>query len=111
LLVGCGQIVGDDTLTRNTRITLMDWHISGLWVINSPVAWVRVDNYNNCPIKDITFQYSTYDAQGHPLDVGTYNIEAKVGARNRKEFIELYLGLVDLYSERLKVKLLSVSRG
>lgn len=109
LLSGCGgQPPGCDQLTRYTRLDLMDWHIAGLWVINCPVAWVKVANYNPVPIKDITFQYSTYDINGRPLDKGTFTIEGTVPANSTKHFIELYLGLVDLYSERLDIKLISV---
>ena len=93
----------------------MDWHISGFWVINCPVAWLRVTNYNTVPIKDVTVEYTTYDAEGHKLDHGTYLIDYTtdhpVGPHDSKNFIELYLGLVDLYSSRLSVKLLSVSRA
>jgi hypothetical protein len=101
----------DGGLTANTRCELIDWHITGLWVINCPVAWIRVTNYNNQAIKDITFQYNTYDANGRPLDEGTFTIEGTVPPGQVKNFIELYLGLVDLYSERLSIKLISVSSG
>ncbi len=89
----------------------MDWHIAGLWVINCPVVWVRVYNYNEVPIKEITFEYSTYTEDGRTLDKGTFTIEGSVGAHNTKNFVELYVGLVDLYSQRLNVKLLSVKRA
>src|SRR5262249_32637130 len=98
-------------LTRNSSVRLMDWHVSGLWVINCPVAWIRVDNYNDTPIKEITFQYNTYDTNGKPLNQGTYTIEGSVAPHSSKNFIELYLGLVDLYSERLSVKVISVHGG
>ena len=102
---------GDEQATRYTRADLMDWHISGLWVINSPVAWIRVTNYNLVPIKEITVQYDTYDSAGKHLDTGTFTIEGQVPPQQSKNFIELYLGLVDLYSERLSIKLLSVKRA
>lgn len=95
-------------LTRSTSLVLMDWHISGLWVINSPVAWVRVFNNSDVPITEVTFEYSTFDNYGKPLDKGTFTIEGTIPPRCHKDFIELYLGLVDLYSEHLSVRLLSV---
>ena len=98
-------------LTANTRLELVDWHISGLWVINSPVAWIRVNNYNRVPIHDITLEYRSFNAEGKPLDQGTFTIEGTVPPGETKNFIELYLGLVDLYTERLSVKLLSVKRA
>jgi len=98
-------------LTRNTSMQLMDWHVAGLWVINCPVAWVRVANHNDKPIKELTFQYNTYDITGKPLNEGTYTIEGSVPANSTKDFIELYIGLVDLYSERLTIKLASVHPG
>ena len=107
----------DSALTAQTTATLMDWHISGLWVINSPVAWVRINNNSPYPIKEITFEYRTYSADGKPLDVGTYTIEdhrgksAVVGPHSAGNFIELYLGVVNLESERLTIKLLSVKRA
>lgn len=54
--------------SANTRLELIDWHVSGLWVINSPVAWVKVTNYNNVPIHEITMEYQTFDTNGKPLD-------------------------------------------
>lgn len=111
-LSACTSLLGGDAgLTQRTYFELVDWHISGLWVINCPVAWVRVANYNEVPIKNITFQYDTYDYDGTHLDHGTYTVEDSVPPRTVKNFIELYLGLVNLHSERLSVKLLSVSRG
>lgn len=92
-------------------MALMDWHVSGLWVINCPVAWIKVTNYNNVPIHDITLQYNTYDSNGKPLDQGTFTIEGTVYPMESKNFIELYLGLVDLHSDRLSINLLSVKRA
>lgn len=108
-LHGCAPAPGDPHLTENTVIQLVDWHITGLWVINCPVAWVRVTNYNAVPIKDVTFQYNTYTQDGHPLDEGTFTIEGEVPAGHTKSFIELYLGLVNLHSEKLSIRLSSVS--
>ncbi len=108
-LSGCDTLAGGDTqLTSQTYFELVDWHISGFWVINCPVAWVRVKNFNPVPIKEITFQYNTYDADGTPLDQGTYTIEGSVPPNSVKNFIELYVGMVNLHSDKLSVKLLSV---
>src|ERR1700722_5047492 len=79
LLCGCGAgIGGDSDLTKRTYMELVDWHVSGLWVINSPVAWIRVFNYNSVPIHNIIFQYNTFDSDGTPLDQGNYTIEESV---------------------------------
>lgn len=101
----------DEAISQRTQIVLMDWHVAGFWVINSPVAWVRVYNYNQVPIKDITFQYNTFDEEGHPLNQGTFTIEGTVPPMTSKNFIELYLGLVDLPSQRLSIKILSARRA
>jgi nucleotide-binding universal stress UspA family protein len=98
----------DEQLTHMTSASLIDWHVSGLWVINSPVAWVRITNYNSVPIKEVTLSYTTYNAAGHPLDTGTYEIDGTVAPHTTRNFVELYLGLVSLESERLSIKLLSV---
>jgi hypothetical protein len=112
MVCGCGTAVGGDAeLTKQTYMELVDWHVSGLWVINSPVAWIRVLNYNSVPIHNISFQYNTFDADGTPLDEGTYNIEDTVQPGQTRNFIELYLGVVNLHSEKLNVKLLAVSRA
>lgn len=111
-LCGCASAPrGDQALTANTHLELVDWHITGLWVINCPVAWFRVHNYNSVPIKDVTLQYNTYDFDGKPLDQGVYTIEGEVPPGNSKNFIEQYIGLVHLHSDKLSVKLLSVSPG
>lgn len=111
-LTACEPVDPDhDVLVSNTKLELVDWHVSGLWVINSPVAWIRVTNYNPVPIHDITLEYQTFAADGRPLDKGTFTIEGTVpGDGTTKNFIELYLGLVDLYSEKLTCKLISVKR-
>ncbi len=101
----------EQQLLSNTRLELVDWHISGLWVINSPVAWIRVTNYNPVPIHNITLEYRSFTTDGKPLDKGTFTIEGTVPAGETKNLIELYLGLVDLYTERLSCKLLSVKRA
>jgi hypothetical protein len=101
----------DATLLRNTYCELVDWHITGLWVINCPVAWVRVANYNSRPIKDVKLKYTTYDFQGTPLDTGTYALEGDVAPGSVKNFIEQYLGLVSLHSEKLSIQVIGVSQG
>jgi hypothetical protein len=109
VLNGCATESGDVALTKKVIFELVDWHISGFWVINCPVAWVRIANYNNVPIKDITFEYDTFDVDGKPLDKGTYTLEGEVEPGAVKNFIEQYLGLVSLPSDKLSVKLISVS--
>lgn len=109
VLGGCSSVGNDPQLTQNTVLVMVDWHITGLWIINCPVAWVRVTNNNAVPIKDITFQYNTYNFEGKPLDEGTFTIEDEVPPGTTKNFIELYLGMVDLHSDKLSVKLLSVA--
>ncbi len=110
-LCGCQTLAGGDPqLTSQTYFELVDWHISGLWVFNCPVAWVRVKNFNPVPIKEITLQYNTYDFDGTPLDEGTYTIEGSVPPNSVRNFIELYLGPVNLHSDKLSVKLLSVKQ-
>lgn len=109
-LQGCAPaLTGDANLTSHANLELVDWHISGLWIINCPVAWVRVANYNQVPIHDIVLQYNTYDYEGKPLDEGTFTIEESVAPGTTRNFIELYLGLVSLHSDKLSIKLLSVS--
>lgn len=106
---------GDPELTKNVRLELVDWHISGLMVINSPVAWVRVTNYNPVAIKDITFDYDTYDEEGKPLDHGSFTIQDPVYHTvypgEVRDFIELYIGLVNVRTEALRINLVSVARG
>lgn len=110
-LTSCAGPESDSELTKNTYIELVDWHVSGLWVINCPVAWIRVANYNRVPVKDVTIEYDTYDYSGALLNKGTYTFEGSVAAASMKNFIEQYLGCVDLHSDKLSVKLLSVSKG
>lgn len=112
ILTGCEAIDPEaEQIAANTRIQLVDWHISGLWVINSPVAWVRVSNFNDVPIHEINFEYDTFAADGKPLNKGDFTIEGTVPAHTTKNFIELYLGLVDLYTERLSIKLKHARRA
>jgi hypothetical protein len=111
-LTSCAQQTPEDVeLAKHTNLELVDWHISGLWVINSPVAWIRVTNYNNVPIHEITFEYKAANLDGQELSRGTYTIEGTVQPNGTtKNFIEQYLGLVDLYTEKLSVKLISVKK-
>lgn len=109
---GCSpELIGDAALTQNVRLELVDWHISGLWVINCPVCWLRVENYNHVPITDITVSYVTYDFDGKPLDKGKYTIDGTVGPGAVKNFIEQYIGLVSLESDKISIKLDSVRGG
>ncbi|HEY9786421.1 MAG TPA: hypothetical protein V6D17_13520 [Candidatus Obscuribacterales bacterium] len=98
-------------LTRNTYVELVDWHIAGLWVINCPVAWIRVANYNQVPVKDIRIKYYTYDFDGKLLNEGDFMIEDSVPPGTVRNFIEQYLGLVDLHSDKLSIKMVGVSGG
>ncbi|MBX3072897.1 hypothetical protein KF707_10015 [Candidatus Obscuribacterales bacterium] len=117
LFVGTIHGPPDEELKRNVHLELVDWHIVGLWVINSPCCWVRVANYNDVPIKNITIRYKTFGYRGEPLDVGTYTLSGAqasdyvVKPRSVKNFIEQYIGLVALESDMLSVELLSVERG
>lgn len=90
---------------------LVDWHVSGLWVINCPVAWIRVFNRNHVPIKNPKISYQTFDWEGKPLSSGTYVLEGEIPAGMVKNFIEQYLGLVDLHSDKLSVSYIGVERG
>jgi uncharacterized protein YcfL len=110
-LSACGGNHGNPELTRNTTIELVDWHITGLWVINCPVAWVRVTNYNSVPIKDVTFKYYVYDENGVKKNEGDFTCEGVVMPNTKKNFIELYLGVTDLHSDRLMLKLVSVDEA
>jgi len=111
-LLGCGAPPADLALTKNTYLEMVDWHVTGFWVINAPVVWVRVANYNNVPIKEITFEYDTYDYANKHLTHDTYTIpDSSVAPGSMKNFIEQYLGLVDLNSQKLSVKLVSVQHG
>jgi hypothetical protein len=101
----------DGALLRNTYCELVDWHITGLWVFNCPVAWVRVVNYNSVPVKDIKLKFVTYDLAGNPLDNGVFLMEGEVPPGGVKNFIEQYLGFVNLHSEKLSVQVVGVTRG
>lgn len=103
----------DSTLTKNVRLELLDWHVSGLWVINSPVCWFKVYNYNNQPVTDITIDYQTFDFDGKPLDKGTYTLldsgePSVVQANSPKNCAEQYIGIVSLESDKLSCQLKGV---
>lgn len=95
-------------LAKNVYLELVDWHIVGLWVINCPVCWVRVANYNDVPVKDIKLKYTTYGYEGQKLTEGFYTLEYSVPPGSVKNFIEQYVGLVDLESDMLSIELASV---
>lgn len=107
---------GDAELTRNVHLELVDWHIVGLWVMNCPCCWIRVANYNNVPVKNVRIRYKTFGYRGELLTEGTYTLsgakseDAVVKAGSVKNFIEQYIGLVDLESDMLQVELISVDR-
>lgn len=116
-LTSCGLPEGDPELAKNVKIELVDWHIVGLWVINCPVCWIRVTNYNSVPITNICFKYTTYSYDGRILTEGHYTMDKEddvvqpFGAyANPKNFIEQFIGLVDLESDMLKIELVSVSQ-
>ena len=112
LLSSCGGEMGTDPeLSKNVRMELVDWHISGLWVINCPVAWIRVFNYNNVAVKNPKCSYTTYDWEGKPLSSGTYVMEGECPPGQVKNFIEQYLGLVDLHSDKLLINYVGVERN
>jgi hypothetical protein len=108
---------GDPELTKNVHLELVDWHIVGLWVINSPCCWIRVANYNNVPVKNVTIRYKTFGYRGEMLNESTYTLsgatpaDAVVKAGSVKNFIEQYIGLVALESDMLSVELVSVERA
>jgi hypothetical protein len=111
---GCSpELLLDPELSKNVRIELIDWHVSGLWVINSPVCWFRVYNYNAKPITDITINYETFDFEGKPLDKGTYTLldagePSVVQANSPKSCVEQYIGIVSLESDKLSCTLKGV---
>jgi len=107
------ELMLDPELTKNVRVELLDWHVSGLWVINSPVCWFKVYNYNNVPITDITVTYQTFDFDGKVLDKGTYTLldagePAVVQANSPKNCVEQYVGIVSLESDKLSTALKGV---
>lgn len=117
-LVGCvGHGPGDAELTKNVHLELVDWHIVGLWVMNCPCGWIRVANYNKVPVKNVRIRYKTFGYNGEQLNESTYILsgatpaDGTVKAGGVKNFIEQYIGLVDLESDMLSVELISVDRA
>ena len=113
-ITGCSpELLLDPEMSKNVRLELVDWHVSGLWVINSPVCWFRVSNYNNRPVTDVTITYETLDFDGKSLDKGTYTIldsgePTVIPANGLKNCAEQYIGIVSLESDKLSVKLKGV---
>ena len=111
-----GHGPGDRELAKNVHLELVDWHIVGLWVMNCPCCWIRVANYNDVPVKNVCIRYKTFGYNGEQLSEGTYTLsgatpaDATVKAGSVKNFIEQYIGLVDLESDMLQVELVSVDR-
>ncbi len=117
-LSGCiGHGPGDPELTKNIHLELVDWHIVGLWVMNCPCGWVRVANYNKVPVKNVRVRFKTFGYNGEQLNESTYILsgatpaDGTVKAGGVKNFIEQYMGLVDLESDMLSVELVSVDRA
>jgi hypothetical protein len=107
------ELLLDPEATKNVRLELVDWHVSGLWVINSPVCWFRVLNYNNKPVTDVTISYETFDFEGKILDRGTFTLldsgePAVIPANGLKNCAEQYIGIVSLESDKLSCKLKGV---
>lgn len=112
LLASCGAEAGTDpNLSKNIYFELVDWHVSGLWVINCPVAWMRIYNYNHVAVKNPKVAYWTYDFEGKVINSGTYTMEGDIGPGEVRNFIEQYLGLVDLHSDKLAVRFIGVEAG
>ena len=104
-LSGCSvQVLGDDQLARNVYVELVDWHISGLWIINSPVCWIRAVNYNNVPVKDVRIRFKTFGYNGEVLSSGTYTLEGTIGPGGVKNYMEQSIGVVDLESDMLSIE-------
>lgn len=99
---------GDPRLSKNVYVELVDWHIVGLWVINCPCCWIRVTNYNNVPIKNVRIRYKTFGFNGELLTQDYFTIDGHVGAGESKNFIEQYIGNVDLESDSLIIEIVSV---
>lgn len=105
-LSSCGaHTVGSIELAKNVYVELVDWHISGLWIFNCPVCWVRVVNYNNVPIKEVRIRFKTFGYNGQELSSGTYTMEGTIGARSVKNFVEQTVGVVDLESDMISIEL------
>jgi hypothetical protein len=102
----------DQLLSSNVRCELVDWHPAGAFgLIRCPIAWIRITNYNNVPIKHVKIQFATYDIGGELLNKDVYEIEGEVAPGSVQNFTEQYLGLVNTHSEKLGVTLASVDRA
>lgn len=97
--------VGNAELARNVYVELVDWHVSGLWIFNTPICWIRVVNYNDVPVKDVRVRFKTFGYNGELLSNGTYTMEGTIGPRSVKNFVEQTVGLVDLESDMLSIEL------
>jgi len=94
------------------RCELVDWHPANAFgVIRCPIAWIRITNYNNVPVKHVKVQFTTYDITGELLNKDTYELEGEVPPGSVQNFTEQYLGLVSTHSEKLGVILASVDRA
>jgi len=96
---------GNAELSRNVYVELVDWHISGLLVFNTPICWIRVVNYNNVPVKDVRIKFKTFGYNGQQLSDGTYTMEGTIGPRSVKNYVEQTVGLVDVESDMLSIEL------
>ncbi len=109
MLSGCTERkLASFELSKNVHVELIDWHIAGLWIINCPVCWVRVSNYNNVPVKEVCIRFRTFGYDGKVLSEGTYTMEGTVGPVSVKNFMEQTVGVVDIESDMLSVDLVSV---
>jgi hypothetical protein len=102
--------VGSKELARNVYVELVDWHVSGLWIFNTPICWIRVVNYNNVPVKDVRVRFKTFGYNGEQLSNGTYTMEGSVGPRSVKNFVEQTVGLCDIESDMLSIELDAVEK-
>ncbi len=108
---GCTNLSpGNRDLAKNVHVELVDWHISGLMIFNTPVCWIRVCNYNSVPVKDVRVKYKTFGYNGQILSEGTYTMEGTVGPRSVKNFVEQTVGLVDLESDMLSIEMDAVEQ-
>jgi hypothetical protein len=106
LTAGCTtHTIGNAELARNVYVELVDWHVSGLWIFNTPICWIRVVNYNDVPVKDVRVRFKTFGYNGELLSNGTYTMEGSVGPRSVKNFVEQTVGLVDIESDMLSIEL------
>ncbi|MBX9671101.1 MAG: hypothetical protein K2X93_26160 [Candidatus Obscuribacterales bacterium] len=106
VLSSCGaHTIGSVELGKKVYVELVDWHISGLWIFNCPICWIRVVNYNDVPVKEVRVRFKTFGYNGQELSEGTYTMEGTIGARSVKNFVEQTVGVVDLESDMLSIEL------